>query len=122
MPNRTLSKDELDKLYRPLWHEILFLIGKAAAGDNELRFALNRKICKELSYLERGKPSVRRDIKLKKYAQQKGICPECGKELPEFGKNADLDRKSAIAGYTLENTELVHNECHRKRQASRNYS
>lgn len=39
---------------------ILFLIGKAAAGDNELRFAINRKVCKELSYLEIGKPGLRR--------------------------------------------------------------
>lgn len=98
------------------------LIGQAAAGDNELRFAINRKVCKELSYLERGKPALRREIKLKKYALQNGICPECQNRLPEFGKNADLDRKNAMLGYTLENTELVHAECHRKRQAARNFS
>src|SRR6185312_4199599 len=122
MPNRTLTDEELKKVFQPLWGQILFLIGKAAASDNELRFAINRKVCKELSYLERGKPGLRRQIKLKKYAQQHGTCPECGKDLPEFGKDADLDRKNAMLGYTLENTELVHAECHRKRQADRNYS
>jgi hypothetical protein len=80
------------------------------------------RCARSFQYLERGKPGVRRQIKLKKYSQQRGVCPECGKDLPEFGKNADLDRKNAMLGYTLENTELVHAECHRKRQASRNYS
>lgn len=122
MANRRLTNEELETIFRPIFLKVLYLIGEATIGDNELRFAINRKLCKELSYLERGKPSARREIKLKKYTQQNGICPECNKPLPEFGKNAHLDRKAAIAGYTLENTELLHAECHIKRQAAQNYS
>ena len=98
------------------------MLSKASKGDNELLFALNRKLYKELSYLERGKPTTRRRVKLEKYAQQKGICAECGKDLPQLGKGAHLDRVNAIEGYTLGNTQLIHAACHEKRQADRKYS
>jgi hypothetical protein len=34
------------------------------------------------------------------------MCPICSKQLPE--KYAELDRFGASAGYTVENTRLVH--------------
>ncbi len=43
-------------------------------------------------------------------------------DLPPLGKGAHLDRVNAIDGYTHANTELVHAECHEKRQAERKYA
>jgi hypothetical protein len=37
-------------------------------------------------------------------------------------KYSELDRKNAADGYTEENTELVHDKCHRARQAAKNYT
>jgi len=62
----------------------------------------------------------RNKLKALKFGEQGGICPECGNQLPE--KFAELDRKNAIDGYTAENTELIHGECHRKRQAARGWA
>jgi hypothetical protein len=59
---------------------------------------------------------VRRKLKELKWKQQNGICPECKGRLPET--EAELDRKNAIDGYTEANVELIHHECHRKRQAA----
>jgi hypothetical protein len=98
------------------------MLDGAAGVDRELRFALNRKLYKELSYVERGKPMNRRLLKLKKYGHQRGLCGHCGKELPESGRNAHLDRFSAIEGYTMENTELIHSECHLLRQEAKGFS
>jgi hypothetical protein len=89
-------------------------------GDSDLRFALNRKIAKELAYDERSKPMVRRKLKIKKRVDQGNKCPECNSELPISG--AVLDRFRAIDGYTVENTRLICQSCDNKIQASRGYA
>jgi hypothetical protein len=65
---------------------------------------------KELGYLEKSHPSIRIQLKKVKLAEQKGICPLCNEDLPQ--KYTELDRFSANAGYTKENTRLVHRQCH----------
>ena len=35
---------------------------------------------------------------------------------------SELDRKNAADGYTVENTELVHANCHQARQAAKRYT
>jgi hypothetical protein len=92
----------------------------ASSGDDQLLWALRRKLSKELSYLERGKPMERKALKLAKRVEQHGLCAICGHPLPEQG--AVLDRKEAMAGYTLENTRLVHYECDRQVQAERGFA
>jgi hypothetical protein len=47
------------------------------------------------------------------------MCPVCSKELPL--KYAELDRFNASAGYTVDNTRLVHHDCHIKDQAEKSY-
>jgi hypothetical protein len=91
-----------------------------AAGDPLLLFAYRRKITKELSYDERGKPGARKLLKTLKWGQQGRKCAHCGVEMPL--KNSELDRKNAADGYTEENTELVHHSCHQERQASKRYA
>jgi hypothetical protein len=44
----------------------------------------------------------------------------CGGEMKI--SYSELDRKNAVEGYTTENTEIVHAECHRARQAAKGYS
>jgi hypothetical protein len=48
-----------------------------------------------------------------------GGCAHCNLEMKI--SYSELDRKIAIEGYTVENTELVHAECHRSRQAAKGY-
>ena len=119
MPNRNLSNDEL-KQASELLGSIRQELKTLAGNDRELLFAYRRKIYKELSYDERGKPNDRSKLKACKLREQEGLCPECGEPLPE--KYAELDRKSAADGYTVENTELIHGECHRRRQAVQSYT
>lgn len=121
MANRNLTSEELER-FRTIFVAVTRLLDEAAGNDRELRFALNRKLFKELSYVERGKPMNRRMLKLRKYGQQRGLCSHCNKDLPEAGKNAHLDRFSAIDGYTIENTELIHAECHLLRQEVKKFS
>jgi len=35
---------------------------------------------------------------------------------------SELDRKNAADGYTEENTDLVHSECHQARQAAKRHT
>jgi hypothetical protein len=119
VPNRNLNADELKRANE-------FLAGSRArltslaAGDPLLLFAYRRKVAKELGYDERGKPGVRGQLKALKWGQQNGRCAHCGDELPL--KYSELDRKNAADGYTAENTELVHPECHQVRQAAKRYT
>jgi hypothetical protein len=85
-----------------------------------LLFAYRRKIIKELGYDERGKPVARAKLKALKWELQNRKCAQCGGELPL--KYSELDRKEAAAGYTVENTELVHAKCHQERQAQKGYT
>jgi hypothetical protein len=119
MPNRRLTSEELQ-----IANHILALVRNritaAANGDAEFRFALNRKIYKEISYDERDKPSRRKRLKSIKRRQQNNICPYCNEQLPP--SDCELDRLVASAGYTTENTHLVHQECHRRSQAGKGYA
>ena len=118
MANRILTDGELENA-NALLAEIRDKLEKLATGDRNLLFAYRRKVMKELSYDERGKPMARRALKNQKWGLQNGLCAECGKEMPV--SYSELDRRNAVDGYTVENTELVHADCHRKRQAEKGY-
>jgi hypothetical protein len=107
MANRNLDTEEL-RLAHSLLNEIREKLDALAAGNSNLLFAYRRKIYKELIYLERGKPMTRRKIKLQKFDQQNGKCAHCKSEMKI--SYSELDRKNAVDGYTIENTELVHAE------------
>ena len=94
-------------------------LDEASGGDRELRFALNRKVCKELSYDERSKPAVRGKLKRAKWKAQDGKCAECGKPM-ELTYSV-LDRHQAVERYTPENTRLIHAKCDYEGQASKGY-
>jgi len=118
MPNRTLAPDELKRAYE-LLEDIRARLNDLAAGDPLLLFANRRKVVKELGYDERGKPSVRKQLKVLKWGLQNRRCAHCGEEMPL--KYSELDRKNAADGYTEENTELVHAKCHQARQGAKGY-
>jgi UTP:GlnB (protein PII) uridylyltransferase len=119
MPNRRLTTDELQKANH-LLQDIRVLLNGLAGEDFALLFAYRRKIAKELGYDERGKPMMRKVLKLNKMIAQKGLCAECQNELPKRG--AELDRINAMDGYTEENTRLVHHECHVKSQEGKGFA
>ncbi|HEY5046590.1 MAG TPA: hypothetical protein VII49_01045 [Rhizomicrobium sp.] len=118
MPNRNLTADELAKA-NALLNDIRSRLVALAGQDAALLFASRRKIQKELSYDERGKPGHRRAVKAFKKGEQHGKCAICEKPLPE--KYAVLDRLDAILGYTRENTRVIHAECDTTVQAERGY-
>lgn len=119
MANRRLTSDELTKINQLLTVVRKKLL-KLSENNGELLFAYRRKLYKELSYDERGKPIARRKLKEEKRQQQKGLCAVCRKKLPP--KNAVLDRLNAIDGYTVDNTRLIHRECDDSIQSSRWYA
>src|SRR5579884_805949 len=116
MANRRLTEDELTQA-NTLLALIRERIGDLSGDDAELRFAYNRKIAKELTYDERGKPMWRRKLKAVKRKAQEGKCAQCGEALPE--RNAVLDRFRASAGYTAANTQLICEPCDRRIQTQR---
>ncbi|MCG3137389.1 MAG: hypothetical protein HJJLKODD_01233 [Phycisphaerae bacterium] len=120
MPNRSLSQDELTKLFQPLFKSVQQRLEQLSSGDRQLLFALRRKLFKELIYLERDKPAARKTLKAKKRKLQKDRCAVCQKKLPARG--TVLDRFSAIEGYTLENTRLICPQCDIKIQTARGYT
>jgi hypothetical protein len=119
MANRQLTKEESAKA-DGLLSLIRAKLDEASAGDRELRFAMNRKLYKELSYDERSKPMVRRKLKREKWEAQARKCAECGKAM-ELAYSV-LDRRDAVDGYTAENTRLVHADCDYKGQAAKGYA
>lgn len=119
MPNKTLTTSEL-KCADELLADIRKQLTNLAAGDPLLLFAYRRKVFKELTYDERGKPMARKLLKVLKWGQQKGLCAHCAEELPL--PYSELDRKEAANGYTSDNTELVHAICHQARQAAKGYT
>lgn len=118
MPNRNLSESELE-IARNLIDQIRCTLEEMADGDSELLFALRRKVYKELTYDEREKPAFRKKLKSIKRDEQDGICPLCGKTLPQ--SYCVLDRINAIDGYTAENTRLIHKDCDVAIQSGRGY-
>ena len=120
MPNRQLTSDELNKLFRPLLQDVRERLLSLSAGDEALLWALRRKLAKELVYDERGKPMQRRQLKEFKRGEQQNKCALSSTDLPE--KNVVLDRITAMAGYTKENTRLLCRECDYKQQESRGFA
>jgi hypothetical protein len=106
---------------RVILEQVRTEITKAADGDPALAFALRRYIYVRLSHDERSSPMQRRALKMRKFDAQRGQCAICHEPLSQIG-HSHLHRHDAVAGYTDENTSLVHGECHRKQQAARNYS
>ena len=119
MPNRQLSSEELAQA-KTLLEDIRLKLQKLSGDDAALLFAYRRKVYKELTYDERSKPTVRRKLKDQKWKQQPGLCAICSNPLPET--YTVLDRHDAAKGYTQENTQLVHQECDVKNQASKGYA
>ena len=103
-----LSREELAQA-----NELLGLVRERldslSGGDEDLRWALRRKIYKELTHDERGKPMQRRALKTFKRKEKGGRCAECQGELPKT--NVVLDRLEAMKGYTKENTRLLCRDC-----------
>ena len=112
-----LNRDQLRNV-KDLMEKIQLMIIEQSNNDPKLLFALRRKVWKELNYWERGKPMVRRRLKVKKYLDQQGLCanPACKAKLETNGRNAELDRFVADRGYTDENTRLICHKCHRLSQ------
>ncbi|HEY0701294.1 MAG TPA: hypothetical protein VGD60_00865 [Candidatus Acidoferrales bacterium] len=119
MPNRNLTSAELIHAAK-LLADVRERLHELADGDPLLLFAYRRKIAKELGYDERGKPGERRNLKNRKWGLQTGKCAHCNLDLAI--KYSELDRKNAADGYTDENTELVHAQCHQERQAAKGYT
>lgn len=119
MANRNLTNEELEGVFAPLLKEVREKLENLSNGEESLLWALRRKLSKELTYDERGKPAHRKKLKEKKRFEQNNICPVCNKELPL--KYAILDRIEAMRGYTEDNTKLIHPECDRKSQERKNY-
>jgi hypothetical protein len=117
--NRTLDEAELETA-RTLLDDIRARIDTAAKGDARLRFALNRKIYKELSYDERGKPNARQSLKARMQKAQDGKCAKCGEALPE--SDTVLDRLSAEQGYVEGNVRVLCRPCDLAIQRERGFA
>jgi hypothetical protein len=121
MPNPRLTADQRE-LANALIQGTLKKIEKLSQGDPELRFALRRRLIVKLTHAERGTPAQRNALKKRKFNEQKGVCPLCKNARgPLPLKYAELDRLVASAGYTDENTRLIHHECHIDDQAKKRY-
>lgn len=120
MANRQLTQRELVDLFAPLFVNVRERLEALSGGDPELLFALRRKLAKELSYDERGKPNDRKNLKSFKRGQQDNKCAICGDVLPD--KYAVLDRIEAMNGYTPENTRLLCQKCDSKQQEERGFA
>ena len=64
MPNRRMTYDELDALFAPLLADARARLERLSASDPDLLWALRRKLAKELTYDERGKPMYRKQLKV----------------------------------------------------------
>src|SRR5207249_2365341 len=107
-------------VFRPILEEVRARLSGASGGDRQLLWALRRKLAKELTYDERGKPMHRVKLKALKRGEQSGRCALCGEPLPE--RNAVLDRTEAMLGYTPENTRLLCPRCDHNVQVERGFA
>jgi len=96
------------------------MIRNAAKGHEELEFRLRRYVRIRLEHDERGKPLERKILKLKKFAEQHGLCAVCSKPM-RLQDEPHLHRIVASRGYTFENTRLIHHECHRRQQRAKGF-
>jgi hypothetical protein len=103
----------------PILERLRNEILSVAGDDRELLFQMKRYIAKRLEFDERGTPTRRKKLKDQMWKKQRGLCAVCNDKLPERG--AELDRFKAIDGYTMENTQLVCQTCHRKVQKERSF-
>jgi 5-methylcytosine-specific restriction endonuclease McrA len=119
VPNRRLTAEELS-IANSILESVRTQVEEHSRDDPALRFALRRKIYKELVYDERSKPVER--VKLKKHMRQiqNGLCALCKQALPD--KYIVLDRFNAIDGYVPENVRLICEGCDRQVQVERRYS
>ena len=114
MPNRQLTREELQKFAYPLLADIRQKLQQVSNGDEPLLWALRRKIVKELGYGERRKPAHRTALKKRKRKEQNDLCALCHEPLPE--ERSVLDRLEAMGGYTDANTQLICPACDWKKQ------
>lgn len=119
MANRKLDAAELE-LARELLIQVRSRLNQLAGEDSALRFALNRKVFKELMYDERGKPAIRVALKKRKRKTQGGLCAVCQQTLPDT--DVHLDRYEAMLGYTDGNTRLLCRPCDLKIQTERGFA
>ena len=112
--NELLSK-QTNALLEKIRAEIAALCG----DDRQFLHLCRRRIFTRLERDERGNPADRRRLKRKKWRQQNGKCAMCHGDMPE--RESELDRFNAVAGYTIENTQLLHHECHRRQQIDRGF-
>jgi len=120
MPNRQLTPDELAHLFTPLLSDVRDKLRALSKGDVPLHWALRRKLAKELTYDERGKPMQRRILKVVKRVDQNGLCAACQQPLPT--KDVVLDRLEAMSGYTKANTRLLCRPCDYRVQEDRGFA
>ncbi len=119
MPNRRLTQPEIASL-NELQNVTVAALQFLAGDDPELLFALRRRLYTRLMHLERGTPMHRTKLKRLKWKAQEGKCAICGKAMDQ--KGSELDRFKASDGYTVENTRLVHHECHVADQQAKGYN
>lgn len=119
MANRRMTTDEIASVME-LFEQVKSSLDDLAKGDQELLFAMRRRLYVRLSYEERNTPAYRTKLKASKLKQQSGKCAICGKSLDL--KGSELDRTRAVDGYTEANTRLVHHECHVSDQASKGFT
>jgi len=120
MPTRKLSDQEL-RAVNSLLGDVRSSIERLSGSDPNLLFAIRRKIAKELTYDERGKPMVRKVLKARMFGAQRGLCDVCKKPLEARGKNAVLDRIETMKAYVDENTRLICSDCDKRIQEERRY-
>ena len=119
MPNRRLTLPEIASL-NELQAVTVAALAFLAGDDGELLFALRRRLYTRLMHLERGTPMHRTKLKRVKWKSQNGLCELCGRAMDQ--KGSELDRFKASDGYTVENTRLVHHDCHVADQAEKGYA
>ena len=119
MPNRRLTPPEIASL-KELQDVTVAALQFLAGDDAELLFALRRRLYTRLMHLERGTPMHRTKLKRLKWKAQGEKCAICDKAMEQ--KGSELDRFKASDGYTVENTRLVHYECHVADQGAKGYA
>jgi hypothetical protein len=120
MANYQLTDEQRIQLFAPLFERIKTELNTLSNGDEQLMWALQRKLAKELTYLERGKPATRKKLKAIMWKKQNSNCALCNNPMPQ--EYSELDRYEACLGYIESNVRLVHHECHKKDQADKNYA
>src|SRR5579863_1127286 len=95
-------------------------LAELSGGDAKVLHHMRRRIMKRLEFDERSSPAARRKLKDRKWKEQRGICALRSGDLPET--ESELDRIDPYGGYTRENTQLVHHDCHRRKQAERGFA